>query len=270
HSEVVRLTWTGEVVTASGDPMPLDGLNRVPGKIRNCGGTADDLPTSAPLHDVTCTDADELVAFTTAYGARTPAGEGVEAVLDADGVVTAIRSPRGGPLPSGGSSVQATGTTVDALSDRVDVGDRLQVLTGLADEDGRAVRPSKRTSVVNGGPELVRDGRLRVTPVTDGMLHPDNPSFYYGWAHKRNPRTIAGTDPKGRLVLVTADGRSTDSLGLSILETATVARSLGLRDAINLDGGGSTTMVVDGAVINEPSDGTERPVGDALLVLPGD
>ncbi|MPZ97335.1 MAG: sporulation domain-containing protein, partial [Propionibacteriales bacterium] len=46
HSEVVRLTWTGEVVTASGDPMPLDGLNRVPGKIRNCGGTADDLPTS--------------------------------------------------------------------------------------------------------------------------------------------------------------------------------------------------------------------------------
>jgi exopolysaccharide biosynthesis protein len=42
-----------------------------------------------------------------------------------------------------------------------------------------------------------------------------------------------------------------------------------MRDAINLDGGGSTTMVVDGVVINKPSDATgERPVGDAILVLP--
>ncbi|MGW6159705.1 phosphodiester glycosidase family protein, partial [Streptomyces sp. NPDC055144] len=44
----------------------------------------------------------------------------------------------------------------------------------------------------------------------------------------------------------------------------------GLRDAINLDGGGSTTMVAGGGVINAPSDATgERPVGDALLILPG-
>jgi exopolysaccharide biosynthesis protein len=43
-------------------------------------------------------------------------------------------------------------------------------------------------------------------------------------------------------VLITADGRSTSSLGLGIAETAGVARSLGLRNAMNLDGGGSTTM----------------------------
>ena len=101
------------------------------------------------------------------------------------------------------------------------------------------------------------------------MVHPGNPSFYYGWVHKRNPRTFAGVDAKGRTVLITADGRSTSSLGLGIAETAAVARSLGLRDALNLDGGGSTTMVVDGAVINVPSDATgERPVGDALVILP--
>ena len=42
-----------------------------------------------------------------------------------------------------------------------------------------------------------------------------------------------------------------------------------MRDALNLDGGGSTTMVVRGEVVNQPSDATgERPVGDALLVLP--
>lgn len=88
--------------------------------------------------------------------------------------------------------------------------------------------------------------------------------------HKRNPRTIAGVDALGRTLLVTADGRQTGSLGLSIKESAEVAASLGMVDAINLDGGGSTTMVADGQVRNISSDTTgERPVGDALLVLPG-
>ncbi len=69
-------------------------------------------------------------------------------------------------------------------------------------------------------------------------------------------------------MLVTADGRSTASLGLSLKEEADVATSLGMVQAINLDGGGSTTAVAGGAVLNIPSGGAERPVGDALLVLP--
>jgi exopolysaccharide biosynthesis protein len=115
----------------------------------------------------------------------------------------------------------------------------------------------------------VQRGKVHATPNQDGAVHPGQPSFYYGWAHKRNPRTLAGIDRQGRLVLVTADGRSTNSLGLSISEAAAVAKSLGMRSAMNLDGGGSTTMVVNGAVINAPSDAAgERPIGDALEVLP--
>ena len=54
-----------------------------------------------------------------------------------------------------------------------------------------------------------------------------------------------------------------------VTETGAVAKALGMDDALNLDGGGSTTMVVGGEVVNQPSDATgERPVGDALLVLP--
>lgn len=84
-----------------------------------------------------------------------------------------------------------------------------------------------------------------------------------------SPRTPAGVDAVGRTVLVAADGRGTDALGLSIGESAEVAKALGLRDAVNLDGGGSTTMAADGRVINDPSDAAgERPVGDALLLLP--
>ncbi|MFI1959537.1 phosphodiester glycosidase family protein [Streptomyces althioticus] len=267
-AQITRLTWQGRV-TARGTTLALDGVNRVPGLIRNCGGSEGDSPTSLPLHDVTCTNPDQLVAFTQEYGANTPQGEGVEAVLDSRGRVLELRSVRGGPLPSGGSSIQATGRHVAALTALARPGERLRVETTLRDDQGRRVTPSPRTDIVNAGPELVRDGRLHVTPATDGMVHPGDPSWYYGWVHKRNPRTLAGTDASGRTVLVTADGRSTDALGLSITESAKVARALGLRDAVNLDGGGSTTMVANGRVINDPSDAAgERPVGDALLILP--
>ncbi|WP_152192987.1 phosphodiester glycosidase family protein [Georgenia satyanarayanai] len=267
RTEVERLDWEGEL-RAGGTRLPLDGLNRVPGLVRNCGGL-DDVPTSLPLHDVTCTDPDEIVVFTPAYAERTPAGDGVEVVLDRSGRVTEVRDARGGPVPAGGSTVQATGDLVPVLRALAPEGTRLDVRTSLTDEDGRTVHPSRYPSVVNGGPELVRDGRRHVTAAADGMVHADNPSFYYGWAHKRNPRTLAGVDERGRLVLATADGRSTDALGLSIPEAADVAVGLGLREALNLDGGGSTAMVVEDRLLTVPSDAAgERPVGDAVLVLP--
>ncbi|MFJ8147963.1 phosphodiester glycosidase family protein [Streptomyces sp. NPDC096048] len=268
RTQVTRLTWHGEA-TGRATTLRLNGVNRVPGLIRNCGGTEGDAPTVLPLHDVTCTNPDELVTFTPDYGRHTPQGEGLEAVMDAHDRVVELRSPRGGELPPGGSSLQATGARVADLTALAHVGHRLHVTTTLLDERGHRLTPSPRTDILNAGPELVRDGRLHVTPATDGMVHPGDPSWYYGWVHKRNPRTLAGVDTAGRTVLVTADGRSTNSLGLSIGESAEVARSLGLRDAVNLDGGGSTTMVTNGDVINDPSDATgERPVGDALLIVP--
>lgn len=267
HADVVRLGWRGSVTTAQGS-VRLDGINRVPGLVRNCGGL-DDQPTTRPLHDVTCTDDEEVVRFTGAFGAVTPQGPGAEAVLDARGVVVAMRSRRGGPVPPDGSTLQATGSAAEQLRDVAPVGSRPRVRTRLRDDAGRVVTPTPRTAVLNGGPELVEDGAVHATPRADGMVHPGEPGFYYAWAHKRNPRTFAGVDAGGRLIVVTADGRSTRSLGLSVAETARVARDLGMRDAVNLDGGGSTTMVADGRVVNDPSDAEgERPVGDALLVLP--
>ncbi|WP_077798637.1 phosphodiester glycosidase family protein [Streptomyces sp. JHA26] len=268
RTQIARYTWRGRITTR-GTSLPLNGVNRVPGLIRNCGGGEGGRPTPLPLHDVTCTNPDELVAFTPDYGAKTPSGEGVEAVLDAHDRVVELRSPRGGQLPEGGTSVQATGNRVADLTALARPGTRVNLATTLLDDRGRRVTPSPETDIVNAAPELVRDGRLHVTPVTDGMVRPDDPSWYYGWAHKRNPRTLAGVDAAGRTVLITADGRSTEALGLSITESARIAKALGLRDAVNLDGGGSTTMVAGGRVINDPSDAAgERPVGDALLILP--
>lgn len=266
-TKVERLEWRG-TAAGRGKRLTLDGIDRVPGLIRNCGGTADDLPTALPLHDFTCTDADEIVAFTNQYGQNSPAGPGLEAITRR-GRVVSLRSPRGGPLLPGYRSVQATGSSVGLLAVAAKVGSPLTISTRLADDHGRPVALHASTSIVNGGPVLVQNGRVHVTPLADGFVRPKEPSFYYGFSNNRNPRTFAGVDPSGRTILVTADGRSTASLGLSITETGAVAKSLGMRDGMNLDGGGSTTMVVGGRVTNQPSDATgERPVGDSLLLLP--
>ncbi len=86
----------------------------------------------------------------------------------------------------------------------------------------------------------------------------------------RHPRTGVGVTPEGRLLLVVVDGRQPGySVGMSLEEFAGLFVDLGATFAMNLDGGGSSTMVVKGRVVNQPSDGTERPVSSAILVLPG-
>lgn len=267
---IERLHWHGTVTAPGSTELPLDGIDRVPGLIRNCGGT-DDTPTNLPLQDFTCTDANEIVAFTPEYGPTTPAGPGLEAVLDAQGTVTAVNPTRGSAVPAGGQTLQAIGSDVDKLAAMAVPGKKLKVDTDLLTENGKTLTTTPTTDVVNGGPTLVRNGQLDVTAKRDGMVRTnDSNSFFYGWVHKRNPRTFAGVDAQGRTLLVTADGRQTTSLGLSLNEEADVAKSLGMVNAMNLDGGGSTTMVEGGQVMNSPSDATgERPIGDALLLLPG-
>ena len=69
---------------------------------------------------------------------------------------------------------------------------------------------------------------------------------------------------------MTVDGRQPRySVGVTLLEAARLMRALGASEALNLDGGGSTTMVVAGQLVNRPSDGTERAVSDALVVAAG-
>jgi hypothetical protein len=122
--------------------------------------------------------------------------------------------------------------------------------------------------VVNGGPLLVVHARPFVDAVAEGFVQPDLPSFYYGFGVRRNPRTMAGVSAAGDVLLVTVDGRQPGySVGLSFAEEAAVMRALGAVEALNLDGGGSTTMVAGGRLLGRPSDATgERPIGDGLLV----
>lgn len=262
HTAVIRPSWHGSL-TADHSAATLDGLNRMPGLIRNCGGIGD-TPTDRPQHDVTCTDPDELIAFTSAYAAGTPAGVGAEAILDSRDRVIRVLNHRGVPLAADQRSVQATGNQVGTIS-ALRVGQRVDLQTELT--DGRRTLQRSGLTVVNGGPQLLQRGQLHITQRRDGMVHEGDPSFAYGWALQRNPRTFAGVDARGRTLLVTVDGRQPAELGLSIPETAAVAKALGMVDAINLDGGGSTAMAIDGTLISHPSDAAgERPVGDVIYL----
>ena len=133
-----------------------------------------------------------------------------------------------------------------------------------------ALRPFHPLEALGGRPLLLRDSS--VVPEVDTESGP-------GFATTRHPRTAVGIARDGRrLFLVVVDGRQKGySDGMSLRELADLMRHLGARDAINLDGGGSTTLVYAdpdsrGAlrIANRPSDPAgERPVGNALAIVRG-
>jgi hypothetical protein len=273
-ARIQRLSTRDTLRSDDGAVRELDGFNRAPGLIRACGGVGGDQPTERPLHDITCTDASEVIRYDSFWGPVTPAGDGAEAVLDASGRVTAVRDARGGDIPPGGTVLAGTGDGADWLHAHAHVGRRLVarvrvVRGGRTSRHGVGLR--HWSGIVNGGPRLLRGGRRDITARSEGFHHPADPSFFWRFAVRRNPRTMAGvTRNARRLLLVTVDGHQPGwSVGLSFPEEARVMRALGARDAVNLDGGGSTTLSIGGALSNRPSDATgERPVGDGVVLEP--
>ena len=106
---------------------------------------------------------------------------------------------------------------------------------------------------------LIKEGSIYLTTKTE--------EFGSDVAGGRAPRTALGLTKDGDLLLVVVDGRQSTSAGLTLLELALFMQELGAVDALNLDGGGSSEMVISDKVINNPSDGHERMVGDALAVM---
>ncbi len=85
----------------------------------------------------------------------------------------------------------------------------------------------------------------------------------------KHPRTGIGVTPAGKILMVVVDGRREDSKGVTLVRFARIMQGLHASFAMNLDGGGSSTMVVQGKVVNVPSDGSQRKVSSAVLVLKG-
>jgi phosphodiester glycosidase/flagellar hook capping protein FlgD len=204
-----------------------------------------------------------VALFAPTWGSRTPRlRHGREVVLsqvgrirpnrDMAGKVVARRKRTGRSIPPGGAVLQAAGDRRRPLLDQAELGHWVKLRVGLTPWwDGVK-------DAIGGGPRLVSGGKP-VLEAGEGFL----PSQLL----LRHPRTAVGQLPSGRIVLVAVDGRVSWSAGVTMKQLARLMAKLGAVTAMALDGGGSTTMAFDGHVLNHPSDGSERAVAEALVVL---
>ena len=110
--------------------------------------------------------------------------------------------------------------------------------------------------IISGGPYLVKNGEVFVD-MTEQKL---------AAIGGRNPRTAIGYTKDNNLILVTADGREGSSIGLTLIELANLMKQLGCVNAMNLDGGGSTVMFVNGQVVNRPAVQGGIPLSHTLMI----
>jgi hypothetical protein len=209
--------------------------------------------------------------FTARYGASAPRDTTrptAEAALTAVGRRgdTLLFLRRGAVSMSSGSAIPTDGAVLAAYGARTKEvqamaeGDTVKVLLATLPRLRRGAVPAL---LIGGWPRILRDGQNVAgdAATVEGTLSRN--------AEMVHPRTAVGfSRDSATLILLTVDGRSESSGGVTLVDLARLMRQLGAWQAMNFDGGGSTTMVIEGAVVNAPSDKTgEREVGNALLVV---
>ena len=172
--------------------------------------------------------------------------------------------------PKYGMSLRvADGKITKASANPIDIPENGYVISGpkkllqplLKDKD---VKLSIKTTpewngvkhIISGGPYLVKNGEVFVDMTAQKL----------GAIGGRNPRTAVGYTSDNNLILLTADGREGSSIGMTLMELARFMKSLGCIGAINLDGGGSTVMYVNGNVVNKPQARGGIPLSNALVL----
>lgn len=247
-----KLSWRERMVNRrSNRGIRLDKLGHPPVMPAACRKRKN--PTRCHRHG-------EVVKLPAAFSAETPSGQGVEVVLGRRGCVVRRDDERGTTLKSVQTSIQATGLEAKRLMNitRTPKHKRKTCLRStmrLRDSAGQRIPVGPWLFGVN--------GRFHLTVAGQAVVPNGQTSLF-----QRNPRTFVGRAADGKVSIVVIDGRQPSSVGASLRETAQVALALGLPDALNLDGGGSTAMVVNGALASSPSGGKEREVGDALIWTP--
>lgn len=212
-------------------------------------------------------DVGEIAAFS-------PAGGSLE--TPPAGACSAHLTPTGAATPSAGApgfdqtfSIDQSGCTPGAMAvgqgvvlSAVAGTDEATALSSLAIGTTMTIHLSlgfaDAYDVMGGDAMLVKGGQIVV------------PTYCGSYYCQAQPRTAIGVNADGKVMMVVVDGRQARySLGLSMRGFARLMKRLGAVDAVNLDGGGASTMVVEGEVVNRPSDGRLRHVTTAALVLPG-
>jgi len=206
-----------------------------------------------------------LMLFTPRYHAHTDTARGgLEWVIGGSPlrVTGPPRSEGSTPIPREGFVLSFGGPRAPPALAGLEGGTEVVLETRYEALEGPVEGWAGATDVIGGAGLLVRDGQF-----VEGW---SEETFAAGFEEHRHPRTMIGTREDGSVWLVAVDGRQPQlSAGMTLGELQELARRLRLANAVNLDGGGSTTMWVDGDLVNSPSDPTgARDVSDALLVIP--
>ena len=222
------LSYLGTVSLPDGRTLTIKGLNRQ--RITN-----------------------DLVLFNRNYGGSTRTNEHGREIRIRQGRAVEISAKGNMALDNNSLVLSGHGENADALA-RVRRGDRIAVDQTLGSRMADEAR-----LVVGAGPLLLENGRVNVR-VREEAIAPDI-------AFGRAPRTGAGVTADGTVLLMVVDGRSQNSAGMTLKEFAQYMKRFGAVSAVNFDGGGSSEMVLDGRIMNRPSDGSERPVSIGLGVF---
>jgi exopolysaccharide biosynthesis protein len=206
----------------------------------------------------------ELIIFTPEFHRTTltdPAG--LELIVRRERIVERRDLKGSSTIPSDGYVISVAGTARQWALEKLSVGTRVKLdLDWSPTETETAGLWKQAASIGGGGPQLIKNGRVEITNAAEKIL----PSFVSDF----HPRTAIAKLKSGQILLVTVDGRQPGvGAGMSLTMLADLLVEFSAVEAINLDGGGSTTMVIGNKLVNKPSDATgERPVSDAILVFP--
>jgi exopolysaccharide biosynthesis protein len=234
-----HLKFTGQVIAGGRSKHTVSGLNR-------------------PRAD------NELIIFTPEFHRTTLTDpNGVEILVRRGRVAEQLDLKGSSVIPADGYIISASGSARDWALANLRSGARVELKLNLAPTATEMSTQWKQAkSIIGGGPQLIKNGRVEITNAAEKIL----PSF----VSDAHPRTAIAKLKSGQILLVTVDGRQPgESIGMSLNMLADLLIEFGAVEAINLDGGGSTTMVIRKRLVNKPSDATgERPVSDAILIYP--
>lgn len=118
----------------------------------------------------------------------------------------------------------------------------------------------KMQTVIGGGPVLLQNGEIKIT-------NNEERKFAGNAINDRHPRTAIGYTKENQLIILVAEGRTESAAGITLVQEAQILKDLGCAEALNLDGGGSSCMIINGKATNSPSDkGEQRSVPSVFLI----
>ena len=212
------------------------------------------------INGVNCErNANSVVVYNSWQGATTGTNNsGIELAVEDGRIVEVFRGKGNNYIPDNGFIISAHGDAAKNFSN-AKVGDALEFTEDFFNVEYTGDF-NEAVHIIGAGPTLVKHGEVFVTA--------DVEQFPADIRVGRAPRSAFGITKYGDYIFAVVDGRQSHSKGCTLEEWAWILKnSFGAVEAINLDGGGSTELIFKGHLVNIPSDGSERPVGDALTIV---